>query len=133
MAQDFVIFVIDDDESVRDSLRDLLEAHQYRVKAYGSGAAFFEDYAGLSGGRRKGCVVADFDLPVLTGLQVLERLRQQGSPLPVIIITGRSDSTLRGMAHRAGAVAFLEKPFPYDALLAAIEEIQQADGAPTPV
>lgn len=130
MAQDFVVFIIDDDESVRDSLRDLLEAHQYRVDSYRSGREFLRRAARRAPGR--GCLLIDYDLPEVDGFEVLRRLAAAGQPLPAIVITGRADPRLRGRAAQAGALAFLEKPFRYDTLLALIESIEQSGHGPAP-
>ena len=110
------VFVVDDDEAVRDSLAALLESVGVEVATFASGRAFLAAHDG----RRAGCLVLDLDLPDMTGLDLLDALATAGAPLPVILITGRRGSALRARADGADVVALLEKPFPERALLDAI-------------
>lgn len=126
---DPTIFVIDDDVAVQDSLKALLESADLRVETYGSGRDFL---AGLGSGRR-GCVVLDLDLPVMSGLDVLEALADRHSTIPVIIITGRADKTTRERSLRTGAVALLEKPMNSEMLLEAIDRALALGGTAEPI
>ena len=108
-----IVHVVDDDDAVRDSMRILLESYGMEVRDYPSAQAF------LAANRRPsaGCLLLDLHMPGMTGLELLEELRQAGSSLPVIIITGRSDSVLKERAVRAGAMALLDKPVDDDLLM----------------
>ena len=107
------VFVVDDDEAVRDSLAVLLEAAGFAVAAFASGRDFLAAYDP----REAGCLVLDLDLPDVTGPEVLQALVADGVDLPVILITGRRDGPLRSRAQAAEVVALLEKPFRGDLLL----------------
>lgn len=112
------VFVVDDDEAVRDSLTVLLEAAGLSVAAFASGSDFLAGYDQ----RRRGCLLLDLDLPDLSGHEVLRRLIADGVTLPVILITGRRRGRLLAQAGTADVVALLEKPFQEQALLAAIHD-----------
>ena len=111
------IFVIDDDEAVRDSLRALLESTHLSVETYASGREFLESYRD----RAPGCVVLDMDLPHMSGLEVVEVLAARDDSIPVIVMTGRSEKTLQRRYRRGGVTALLEKPMSEGALLEAID------------
>jgi two-component system response regulator FixJ len=114
MSDGSLVVVIDDHESVRDSLRALLEASGLRVKGYASAVAYLED--GSSGD----CVLVDMRMPQMTGLELQQELNKRNSVVPVIMITGHGDVPLAVTAMRAGAFDFLEKPFDDDVLLDSI-------------
>ena len=109
------MFVVDDDEAVRDSLAVMLEAEGLAVEAFASGRALLE---ALAPGQRPGCVVADVRMPDMDGLELLDRLmaRDGGRP-PVIIVTGHGDVPMAVRAMKAGAVDFIEKPFTPELIL----------------
>ena len=111
-----IVHVVDDDEAVRDSMRALLESYGIEVQAYASAREFL--VAGPA--QRRGCVLVDLHMPGMGGLELLEALKAQGSRIPVIAITGRSDSMLKERATRAGAVTLLEKPVSDEALLSTL-------------
>ena len=113
------IFIVDDDEAVRDSLKVLVEAHGLTAEVYGSGREFLEAHDPSL----DGCVVLDVNMPGMSGLDVLDTLITNGDNKPVIIITGGGGAAARTVALRAGAVAFLEKPLQDQPLL---ETIQRA-------
>jgi FixJ family two-component response regulator len=101
------VYIVDDDEAVRDSLRALFEAHGFVVHDFASGVDFLQRQAPAA----NGCVVLDVNLPGMDGFEVLKRLVDGGSHLPVIIMTARTDSQTSADALRAGAVGFVQKPF----------------------
>ena len=101
-----IVHVVDDDEAVRDSMRALLESYGIEVCAYASAREFLAE----SAAHPRGCVLLDLHMPGMTGLELLETLQAQGLRVPVIAITGRSDSVLKERAARAGAVTLLDKP-----------------------
>ncbi|MFZ5791043.1 MAG: response regulator FixJ [Pseudomonadota bacterium] len=116
MNPDDRIYVIDDDASMRDSLRFLLEARGLAVETYGSA----RDFLAAGGVDRDGCLVVDVRMPDMTGLELQQRLADQKSRLRVVVITGHADVAMAVTAMKAGAVDFIEKPFSDDTLLDSI-------------
>jgi two-component system response regulator FixJ len=115
MSATTTVHVVDDDPAMRDSLRMLLEASGFTVRAYDSAAAFLAEAPSASG-----CVLTDVRMPEIDGLELQRRLHGQHLPLSVIVMTGEGDIALAVSAMREGAVDFLEKPFEADALIEAI-------------
>jgi two-component system response regulator FixJ len=115
MSNGSLVVVIDDHESVRDSLRALLESSGLSVRGYASAVAYLED------GSVGDCVLVDMRMPQMTGLELQQELNKRNSPVPVIVITGHGDVPLAVTAMRAGAFDFLEKPFDDDVLLDSIQ------------
>lgn len=111
------VFVVDDDDAVRESLRALLEAAAFHVDDFGSAAAFLDAYKPP----RPGCLVADIRMPDMDGLGLQEELARRHIALPVIVITGHGDVPLAVRAMKAGAVDFIEKPFDENLLLDSVE------------
>jgi two-component system, LuxR family, response regulator FixJ len=111
-----VVHVIDDDEAVRESLAFLLRANAIEVRTYESGTVFL----GVVPQLKSGCVVTDVRMPEISGIELLRRLKELKSSLPVIVITGHGDVPLAVEAMKFGAVDFLEKPFDDEILLAAV-------------
>ena len=116
MASEAIVFVVDDDDAVRESLRLSLKLAGYSVETFESATAFLSGNA--SSGR--GCLVTDIRMPDMDGLELQEELTSRKSLLPVIVITGHGDIPLAVRAMKAGALDFLEKPFARDILLAAV-------------
>ncbi|HXV26044.1 MAG TPA: response regulator [Alphaproteobacteria bacterium] len=112
------VFVIDDDEAVRDSLRLLLESHLFSVRVFASGLDFLNAVEACP----QGCVVLDLHLPIVGGLEFLGRYWNRLNGMPVILITGKADPDTRIRAFEAGVRYFLEKPFEDDELLSAVIE-----------
>ncbi len=101
------VYIVDDDEAVRDSLRWLLEANSYRVRAYASAEAFLADFSD----DQMGVLIVDVRMPGMSGLQLQEELILRKSPMPVVFITGHGDVPMAVTTMKKGAVDFLEKPF----------------------
>jgi len=118
------IFVVDDDSTVREALRDLLEADGKAVEVFESCEAFLDVYR--SGGQ--GCLLIDARLPGMDGLELLQRLKGERHRLPAIMITGHGDVPMAVRAMKAGAVDFIEKPIGYKELLAAVERALEQAG-----
>jgi two-component system, LuxR family, response regulator FixJ len=110
------IFVVDDDESVRQATCWALNAAGYQAVAYESGEAFLR-HADI---QEPGCAVLDLNMPGMSGIDTLQRLRERGSPLSVVMLTGYGDVPTAVRAIQAGAMDFIEKPYDPEALLAAI-------------
>ena len=106
------IFVVDDDDAVRDSLCTSLAASGYRSEGYESGPAFLA----ADVGGRPGCVLVDVRMPGMDGLELQQQLRTREIGLPVIFMTGFGEVALAVQAMKAGAVDFVEKPFSLDVL-----------------
>ncbi len=111
------VFIVDDDAAVRDSLALLLGLRGYRTLVFASG----EDFLATWRPDWSGCLVADIKMPGLSGLDLQRRLAEQGSDLPVIVITAHGDAASARTALKADAVDFLEKPIDDAQLMAAIE------------
>ncbi len=101
------VFIVDDDEAVRDSLRWLLEANGYRVRAYDSAEAFLAAYDPAV----VGVLIVDVRMPGMSGLELQEHLLARQIPLPTVFITGHGDVPMAVSTIKKGAVDFLEKPF----------------------
>jgi len=118
-----LVYVVDDDEALRDSLRWLLESTGYRVSAYSSAERFLAAYKpGIAS-----CLVLDVRMPGLSGLDLQRELAQAGIRIPVIFITGHGDIPMSVRAMKAGAVEFLTKPFRDQDLLDAISHAIERD------
>jgi two-component system, LuxR family, response regulator FixJ len=113
---DAVVHVIDDDEAMRDSLAFLLTTAGMSPKTYESAIDFLEQLEKAE----PGCIVTDVRMPDMNGLELVRRLKERGTPHPIIMITGHGDVPLAVEAMKAGVDDFLEKPFDDDALLSSI-------------
>jgi two-component system CheB/CheR fusion protein len=100
------VFVVDDDQEIREAMRDMLEMHGYRTEIFPGGDSFLNAY---SPGRR-GCLLADARMPGIGGLELIERLNKMQASLPVIMITAYGDIAMAVKAMKAGAFDFLQKP-----------------------
>ncbi|MFO1015909.1 MAG: response regulator FixJ [Caulobacteraceae bacterium] len=116
------IHLIDDDEAVRVSLAFILEMNDFKSKVYASAQEFLDVADGLT----DGCVVTDVRMPEMSGLELVRRLKERGSRLPVIVMTGHGDVPLAVEAMRAGVIDFIEKPFEDHVLLGAIRRALDA-------
>jgi two-component system response regulator FixJ len=125
MSGTAIIFIADDDEAVRDSLKLLLETSGYAVRVFPSGGALL---AALPPGA-SGCVLLDIHMPELGGLEVQREIARRGVGLPVIVITGQGEVPLAVAAMKAGAVDFIEKPYDDRTLLAPIDRALRLDRA----
>lgn len=111
------VYVIDDDEAVRASLRFLIESDVHPVETFASARSFLEQP--LDDGA--GCVIADVRMPGMSGLELQETLNARGATLPLIIITGHGDVEMAVRAMKNGAFDFVEKPFKDKELLEVVD------------
>jgi two-component system response regulator FixJ len=119
MQHEPTVILVDDDQSVRDALKWLIESMDLRVDAYCSAKDFLESFDPAT----SGCLVLDVRMPGMSGLELQENLSAHKCGLPVIIITGHADVAMCVRAFEGGAFAFLEKPVNHQNLL---EQIQKA-------
>ena len=118
-----VVFIVDDDEAMRNSLRWLIESVGRTVETYESARAFLDNhYPG-----RSGCLLLDVRMPGMSGLELQSQLESHDIRLPVIILTGHGDVGMAVKAMKAGALDFIEKPIDDELLLAAIEKALTED------
>src|ERR1700726_4863897 len=118
------VYVIDDDEAMRDSLDFMLGAADFHVTLFESAHHFLDTLSSIE----FGCVVSDVRMPGIDGIELLKRLKAGPTLFPIVIMTGHGDVPLAVEAMKLGAVDFLEKPFEDDRLIAMIEAaIRQAE------
>src|SRR5713226_4851801 len=108
-----LIAIIDDDESMQDSLRDLIEAAGLVARCFGSAEEFLESDLH----RKAACLIVDVRMPKMSGLQLQAKLKEEECNVPIIFITAHGDARMRIQAMREGAVEFLAKPFDHQLLL----------------
>lgn len=113
------IYIVDDDEAVRDSLQWLLEGQDYRVRCFESAESFLGRYDP----REVACLIADVRMDGMSGLELQERLIERQSPLPIIFITGHGDVPMAVDAMKKGALDFIQKPFKEAELLRLVERM----------
>jgi two-component system response regulator FixJ len=111
-----LVSVVDDDESLRRSLRNLLGSVGFRVETFASAEAFLQSIHQA----QTGCLVLDLRMPGMNGFDLLTHLSGRGSRIPAVILTAHGDDEARQRSLQAGAVAFLTKPFNGNALLDAV-------------
>ena len=111
-----LISIIDDDESMREAIKGLMRSLGYRVEAVASAQEFLRSRF-VS---RTSCVIADMQMPGMTGLELYQRLSTSGKLIPTILITAYPDDGVRERALSAGVVGYLSKPFEEDDLLACV-------------
>ena len=128
MPDDAHVYIVDDDEAVRDSLSVLLESCTYSVRAFGLAREFLDAAPSLP----PGCLITDIRMPEMDGLELQRRLSERSLNFPMIVITGHGDVPLAVRAMKDGAVDFIEKPFSSQAILdsvaAAISRLQAGAG-----
>ena len=130
MANDGCVYVVDDDEAVRDALSGLLEAGGYLCRTFSSAQEFLKAAPTL----RPGCLIVDVRMPGMDGLELQQLLVERALYFPLIVVTGHADVPLAVRAMKAGAVDFIQKPFNAKAMLEStknamnrVAEPQQAD------
>jgi len=116
MPGDRHVYIVDDDDAVRDSLAVLLEACGYRVRGFAMAREFLDAAPALP----HGCLIADIRMPRMDGLELQQHLAQRRLQFPTIVITGHGDVPLAVRAMKAGALDFIEKPFATPTILASV-------------
>jgi FixJ family two-component response regulator len=119
-----IVFVIDDDPSVRKALERLLRSSGYVVETFGSSEEFLQN---IPDGLGPACLILDVKMPGLNGLELQNRLQQMEYVMPIVFITGHGDIPMSVKAMKKGAVDFLVKPFDEEDLLKAIQEALKKD------
>jgi len=122
MAKRGLVYVVDDDEAVRDSLQWLLEGKNYRVRCFESAEAFLSCYDP----REVACLLADIRMGGMTGMELQDRLLERRSPLPVVFITGHGDVPMAVQTMKKGALDFIQKPFNEPQLMGLVDRMLEA-------
>ncbi|MFL1467434.1 response regulator FixJ [Marinobacter sp. DUT-3] len=117
------VYVVEDDEAVRDSLELLLKSDGKPVKTYENATAFLRDYSE----KMAGCIVLDIRMPGMDGMELQKKLNEKHSILPIIFVTGHGDVPMAVDAMKEGAVDFIQKPYREEALLEKIEAALEQD------
>ena len=113
------VYVVDDDEAVRDSLQWLLEGKDYRVRCFDSAESFLSRYDP----REVACLIVDIRMGGMTGLELQSRLMESKSPLPIVFITGHGDVPMAVDTMKKGAMDFIQKPFKEEQLVTLVERM----------
>ena len=113
------VYVVDDDEAVRDSLQWLLEGKGYRVRCFDSAESFLSRYDA----REVACLIVDIRMGGMTGLELQTRLIETKSPLPIVFITGHGDVPMAVDSMKKGAMDFIQKPFKEEELVNLVERM----------
>jgi two-component system, LuxR family, response regulator FixJ len=116
MPEPRIIYVVDDEEAIRDSVAFLLEARELCVQSFASAGEFLAAVPSLA----SGCVLTDMRMPEMDGLELLRDIRRRNLPWPVVVMTAHGEVSLAVQALKAGATDFIEKPFPGEALIEAV-------------
>ena len=116
--------MVDDDEAIREALQSLLRSVEFRVALFASAEDFW--HAGQL--QATACLIVDVRMPRISGLEFQRQLAAAHCPIPIIFITAHGDEEMRAQALRAGAVAFLDKPFSDEVLLRAVQAALHASG-----
>ncbi len=113
------VYVVDDDEAVRDSMQWLLEGKDYKVRCFDSAESFLARYDP----REVACLLVDIRMGGMTGLELQDRLMERQSPLPIVFITGHGDVPMAVDTMKKGAMDFIQKPFKEEELVRLVEKM----------
>jgi len=113
------VYVVDDDEAVRDSLQWLLEGKDYRVRCFDSAESFLSRYDL----REVACLIVDIRMAGMSGLELQDQLLERRSPLPIVFITGHGDVPMAVNTMKKGAMDFIQKPFQEEVLVPLVERM----------
>jgi len=123
MEQETTVFVVDDDQAVRNSLRWLIETNGLRAHEFDSAGAFLSSYDPNT----PGCLILDIRMPGMDGLELQDHLNSQGINIPTIFVTGHADVPMAIRAIKSGGFDFLEKPFDDQVLMTRIQQAIKDD------
>jgi two-component system response regulator FixJ len=127
MQPESFVYVIDDDDAVRQSLEFLLKTADIKVRSFESAKEFLGTLPKI----KSGCIVTDVRMPEITGIDLLRRVKELNLDIPVIVITGHGDIALAVEAMKFGAVDFLEKPFDDEMILGSVRSALSKDADST--
>ncbi|MBN2024013.1 MAG: response regulator transcription factor [Pirellulales bacterium] len=127
MTEQPIVYVVDDDPQVRESLNLLMRSVGFNTKVFDSAEHFLDGYDDSPGPPR--CLILDVRMPGLSGLGLQEKLAAKGIVIPTIVITGFGDVSMAVKAMSAGAIDFIEKPFSRQAVLTRVQEAIDRDAA----
>ncbi|MBY0299370.1 MULTISPECIES: response regulator transcription factor [Methylobacterium] len=119
MSDTPTIAIVDDDEAVRTATASLVRSLGYAARTYASALDFLQDGQGAC----PDCLITDVQMPGMTGVELQERLRAEGSTLPVIVVTAFPSEAMRQRALASGACAVLEKPFGGDVMVRSLQSV----------
>jgi len=119
LAKKGTVYIVDDDEAVRDSLQWLLEGKDWRVRCFDSAESFLARYDP----REIACLIVDIRMGGMSGLDLQDRLIERKSPLPIVFITGHGDVPMAVDTMKKGALDFIQKPFNEPELLSLVERM----------
>jgi two-component system response regulator FixJ len=123
MSKSGIVYIVDDDEALRDSLQVLFRAHGIASCEFANGNSFLREFSSISGG----CALIDINMPGMSGIELLSALKGSERSIPCIMMTGLGDVATAVLAMKLGAVDFIEKPFELDALIEIV--LRALDGA----
>ena len=123
MTIEATVYLVEDDEAVRDSLQMVLESVGHKVVSYSRADSFLEDYTT----EMAGCMVLDIRMPGMNGMELQRQLNSRNSILPIIFVTGHGDVPMAVDAMQRGAVDFVQKPYREEELLGKIQQAIAAD------
>src|SRR3990167_1396798 len=125
MSMDPIVYVVDDDQAMVESLSWIIESVGLRVKTYVRAQDFFDEYKT----KQHGCILLDVRMPGMSGPELQFKLNEQGATLPIIFISGHGDVPLAVRVMKAGAIDFLTKPFNDQILIESINKALRIDKA----
>ena len=125
MASSDLVYIVDDDDAVRESLSFLCLTAGLTAQAFATPLAFLA----VAGALKAGCIVTDVRMPEMDGLTLVRTLRERGIDLPMVVMTGHGDVPMAVAAMKAGAVDFLEKPFDDEVFLSTVRDALSRDAA----
>jgi two-component system, LuxR family, response regulator FixJ len=119
LRDDRIVYIVDDDDDLRDSTMELLQCSGFAAQGYASGHDFLEAFdPDLAI-----CIILDLHMPGISGFQVLDILIARGNTVPIILFSGRSDFTLEEFIHQSGAIALLAKPIDAERIIDLIDHL----------